>query len=77
MTKRRILNIDNCRYVGMWLLLAAMVLAPAVGLAHGVQRYDNGQWYTGTEFESKTMYSVEGVLRDQYDGDDGCNQNAH
>src|SRR5687768_10930045 len=36
--------------------------------AHGTLRFDNGRWYDGTRFVEKTMWSVDGVLRDAFDG---------
>ncbi|HEU4520575.1 MAG TPA: hypothetical protein VFT12_01150, partial [Thermoanaerobaculia bacterium] len=36
--------------------------------AHGTLRFDNGRWYDGSRFVQRTMWSVDGVFRDSFDG---------
>jgi len=37
--------------------------------AHGNFKFVNGQWFDGTRFVKKTVYSVDNVFRDAYDGE--------
>ncbi|MCI0392391.1 MAG: tetratricopeptide repeat protein [Acidobacteria bacterium] len=50
------------------LLSLAPTVPPRPVFAHGVQCYVNGLWFNGRVFESKTVYSVEGVFRTDYAG---------
>ena len=37
--------------------------------AHGNIKFVNGQWFDGTQFVKKTMYSVDNVFRSSFDGE--------
>ena len=56
-------------FLKLTLVNIVALLAPAVLSAHGVQRYDNGRWYDGTRFVQRTMWSVDGVFREAFDGE--------
>jgi imidazolonepropionase-like amidohydrolase len=45
------------------------LLAAATARAHGNLKFTNGLWFDGTSFEKKTMYSVDGVFREAFDGE--------
>src|SRR5687768_14040783 len=36
--------------------------------ADGILRFDNGHWYDGSGFTQRTMWSVDGILRDSFAG---------
>ena len=38
-------------------------------LAHAATRYDNGRWFDGERFVARTMWSVDGVFREQWTGE--------
>lgn len=48
----------------VFLLLIAMN-----AFAHGNLKFVNGQWFDGTRFVKKTMYSVDNMLHDSFDGE--------
>jgi len=48
----------------------ALLLAAGAASAHGAQHFTNGRWYDGTAFVAREFYAVEGILRDDYNGDD-------
>jgi imidazolonepropionase-like amidohydrolase len=45
-----------------------VVLFACPVFAHGVTRYEGGQWFNGRTFEARSWYSVEGVLRSSWEG---------
>lgn len=49
------------------LLLAILTLVNLPLFAHGAIRYDNGRWFDGGKFVARTMWSVDGVFREQWD----------
>ena len=51
------------------LTLVVMLLTAASALAHGNLKFINGQWFNGSSFEKKTMYAVDNVFRDAFDGE--------
>ena len=53
------------------LLLSALLVfaAPATLLAHDALRFDGGRWLVDGRFEERTMYSVDGKLRETWDGE--------
>jgi imidazolonepropionase-like amidohydrolase len=53
----------------MRLKLTIVFLLALPALAHGNLKFVNGQWFDGTRFVKKTMYSVENVLRSSFDGE--------
>jgi imidazolonepropionase-like amidohydrolase len=50
-------------------LFIAFLLFATTALAHGNLKFVNGKWLDGGRFVEKTVYSVEGVLRDRFDGE--------
>jgi hypothetical protein len=50
------------------LLAIAIALLPIHAFAHGNLKFINGRWFDGTKFVAKTMYSVDNIFRDHYDG---------
>ena len=45
------------------------ILAACNAFAHGNLKLVNGQWFDGTRFVKKTMYSVDNVFRSSWDGE--------
>lgn len=42
-----------------------------------VYRFENGKWFNGEKFEAKSFYSVDGILRANYDGEVGATIDLH
>lgn len=51
------------------LTLVFFILLTTDALAHGNLKLVNGRWYDGTKFVARTMYAVDNVFRDAYDGE--------
>jgi len=51
------------------LTTVVLMLVAANVYGHGNLKLVNGLWYDGTKFAPKTMYSVENVFRDTFDGE--------
>lgn len=51
------------------LTTVVLLLLATSAYAHGNLKFVNGLWFNGTVFEKKTMYAVENVFRDVYDGE--------
>ena len=47
---------------------ALLLLAPGIVSSHGARRFDGGMWWTGSGFEARTFYAVDGFLRPAWDG---------
>lgn len=50
-------------------LTIVFLLLTASAHAHGNLKFVNGQWFDGTRFVKKTMYSVDNVFRSSFDGE--------
>src|SRR6185436_10980738 len=50
-------------------IVVLLMLAALSAHAHGNFKFVNGQWFDGTRFVKKTVYSVDNVFRDAYDGE--------
>ncbi|MBV8518714.1 MAG: amidohydrolase family protein [Acidobacteria bacterium] len=51
------------------LVFFIVLLLPLHVFAHGNLKFVNGRWFDGTRFVAKTMYSVDNVFREHYDGE--------
>jgi len=49
-------------------VLLSIVLAAGSAAAHGSLRLEGGTWWTGSGFEPRTFWVVDGVLRSSWDG---------
>ncbi|MEO8215508.1 MAG: amidohydrolase family protein [Acidobacteriota bacterium] len=65
MKTRYAYNIDKCQFV----MAAVMLLLPSLLFAHGNRRFINGHWFDGKTFVDQEVYSVEGTLRGQFQGE--------
>ena len=50
--------------------MLSILMLPSAGevMAQEATQFVNGHWYTGTGFERRSFYSVDGVLRESWDG---------
>jgi imidazolonepropionase-like amidohydrolase len=51
------------------ILTIVSFLFATTAFAHGNLKFVNGRWYDGTRFVEKTMYSVDNVFADTFDGE--------
>lgn len=61
----RAANIDKCRMMTLFITIAIAFSARA----HGVREFVHGHWFENGKFVDRTFVSVDGVFRDDYDGD--------
>jgi tetratricopeptide (TPR) repeat protein len=59
------LNIDKRRFA---IAIAIAMLVATNVFAHGNRAFVNGHWFNGSKFVQKTMWSVDGVFRETFDG---------
>src|SRR5262245_14611048 len=61
-------GVENMKIPRSLIAIAALALLPGIVAAHGTRRFEGGLWWTGTGFEARTFYAVDGILRVSWDG---------